>query len=140
MRLDAVCRRDPIYIYKGGVVSYDKLVSAVDSIKMKASGVIFNTADGNKTIDIANIDSMTFANVADVSADGNIYIIYNSDNSVEVKNPYYAAGVAISVNGTTVSSADQTISGATVIATSTAGLSDLVYHVQGTTNGWFFNI
>jgi trimeric autotransporter adhesin len=124
---------ETLYIYKGGVVSYDKLVSAVDSIKMKASGVIFNTADGNKTIDIANIDSMTFADVADVSADGNIYIIYNSDNTVEVKNPYYAAGVAISVNGTTASAADQTLSGATVIATSTAGLSDLVYHVQGTT-------
>jgi hypothetical protein len=112
-------------------------VSAVDSIKMKASGVIFNTADGNKTIDIANIDSMTFADVADVSADGNIYIIYNSDNTVEVKNPYYAAGVAISVNGTTASAADQTLSGATVIATSTAGTFRLGLSCAGYHYRWF---
>lgn len=128
----ALMASQTMYIFKGGAVSYDKLVSEIDSLKLASEKAIFHIdADGStKTLDIANIDSMTFADI-NTTATGDITIIYTS-GSVEVINPYYASGVAISVNGTTTTSADQTLTGSTVSATSTAALSGLVYHVQGT--------
>lgn len=130
----ALMASNTLYVFKDGVITYSKAVGDVDSIKAGSGKVVYHIdGDGSsKSFNIANIDSMTFAEVADVQADGNIYIIYKT-GAVEIINPYFASGLTISVDGTATASADETLTGSTVTVNAATAISDLTYHVQGTT-------
>ena len=124
-----------VFVHKNGVVIYDKIVSDVDSLKLQGGTAVFHVdGDGSvKKLKISEIDSLTFGELQEVNADGNIYITY-AGNTVEVQNPYYASGLSVVVDGVEVTSAKETISGSNVVVMAATAISGLTYHIGGATS------
>ena len=115
-----------LHTHRNGNVTFEKKISEIDSIWFLNNSAVFTHNSGLQTIQFVNIDSVTF------SADStmptyDIYIVYNG-NSVTVTNPLSSAGVTI------------TDSMAHVNVVTTAGISDITYHVSGTTTDGCLNI
>ena len=115
-----------LHTHRNGNITFEKKISEIDSIWFLNNSAVFTHNSGLQTIQFVNIDSVTF------SADStmptyDIYIVYNG-NSVTVTNPLASAGVTI------------TDSMAHVNVVTTAGISDITYHVSGTTTDGCLNI
>ena len=115
-----------LHTHRNGAVTFEKRISEIDSIWFQNNNAVFTFNSGLQTIPFTNIDSVTFSTDSTMPT-YDIYIIYNG-NSVTVTNPLAGAGVTI------------TDSAAHVHVVTTAGLSDLTYHVSGTTSDGCLNI
>lgn len=115
-----------LHTHQGGNVTFEKKISQIDSINFLNSSAVFTYNTGHTSLPFSNIDSVTFSTDSLIPT-YDIYIIY-SGNTVTVTNPLATSGVTITTNG----------AGVTVV--STAGLSDITYHLSGSTLDGFFNI
>lgn len=116
-----------LHTHRNGNVTFEKKVSAMDSIHFLNQSAVFHY-NGNDYLSfpVSEIDSVTFSTDSMMSAN-DIYITYMG-NSVSIVNPLAGAGVAITADAAGVS------------VVSTAGISDITYHVSGTTPDGFLNI
>jgi len=115
-----------LHTHRGGNVTFEKKISQIDSINFLNSSAVFSYNTGHTSLPFSNIDSVTFSTDSLIPT-YDIYITY-SGSTVTVTNPLAASGVTITTNGV----------GVTVV--STAGLSDITYHLSGSTLDGFFNI
>ena len=115
-----------LHTHRNGTVTFEKKISEIDSIWFQNNSAVFNYNSGLQTIPFTNIDSVTFS-TDNIVPTYDIYIVYNG-NSVTITNPLAGAGVTI------------TDSAARVSVVTTAGISDITYHVSGTTNNGCLNI
>lgn len=109
-----------VVVHNSGNTIYASPIASVDSIKLDNTYSKFKISGQTSTLDIRKnvIDSLTFT-TSTVDLD-KIYIIYNGTDNATIINPYSASGVTI------------TASGGTVTATSTSAISNLQYHLLGT--------
>lgn len=115
-----------LHTHRNGTVTFEKKISEIDSIWFQNNSAVFNYNSGLQTIPFTNIDSVTFG-TDNIVPTYDIYIIYNG-SSVTITNPLASAGVTI------------TDSAARVSVVTTAGISDITYHVSGTTTDGCLNI
>ena len=115
-----------LHTHRNGNVTFEKKISEIDSIWFQSNSAVFNYNSGLQTIPFTNIDSVTFS-TDNIMPAYDIYIIYNG-NSVTITNPLAGAGVTI------------TDSAACVNVVTTAGITDIIYHVSGTTTDGCLNI
>lgn len=115
-----------LHTHRNGTVTFEKKISEIDSIWFQNNSAVFNYNSGLQTIPFTNIDSVTFSTESLLTT-YDIYIIYEG-NSVTITNPLANAGVNITDSASCV----------TVVAT--AGISDITYHVSGTTTNGCLNI
>lgn len=115
-----------LHTHRNGTVTFEKKISEIDSIWFQNNNAVFNYNSGLQTIPFTNIDSVTFSTESLLTT-YDIYIIYEG-NSVTITNPLANAGVNI------------TDSASCVTVVTTAGISDITYHVSGTTTNGCLNI
>ena len=115
-----------LHTHRNGTVTFEKKISEIDSIWFQNNSAVFNYNSGLQTIPFTNIDSVTFS-TDNIVPTYDIYIVYNG-NSVTITNPLAGAGVTI------------TDSAAYVSVVTTAGISDITYHVSGNTTDGCLNI
>ena len=115
-----------MHTHRNGNVTFEKRISQLDSVNFLNNSVLFNYSNDYLSFPFSQIDSVTFSQEP-LMAENDIYIQYNG-NTVTVINPFANAGVSITTNA----------AGVTVV--STAGISDITYHVSGTTSDGFLNI
>ena len=115
-----------LHTHRNGNIIFEKKTSQIDSINFLNNNALFNVNGSYISLPFTEIDSVTFSNDTLLPA-YDIYITYNGA-TVSVTNPLAASGVSI------------TTSGAGVTVVSTAGLTDITYHLSGTTTDGFFNI
>ena len=115
-----------LHTHRNGTVTFEKRISEIDSVWFQNSSAVFTYSNGLQTIPFTNIDSVTFSTDSTMPT-YDIYIVYNG-NSVTVTNPLAGAGVTV------------TDSAARVNVVTTAGISDITYHVSGTTPDGCLNI
>ena len=115
-----------LHTHRNGNVIFEKKISQIDSINFLNNSTIFNFNGSYTSLPFSEIDSVTFSTDTLVPT-YDIYIVYNG-TTVSVTNPLASSGVNIATNG------------AGVTVTSTAGLSDITYHLSGSTTDGFFNI
>lgn len=111
-----------VIVHNSGNTMYASPIASVDSIKLDNTYSKFKLSGQTSTLDIRKnvIDSLTFTNNT-VNLD-KIYIIYNGTDNATIINPYSASGVTI------------TAVGGAVTATSTSSISNLQYHLLGTSS------
>ena len=111
-----------VIVHNSGNTMYASPIASVDSIKLDNTYSKFKLSGQTSTLDIRKnvIDSLTFTNNT-VDLD-KIYIIYNGTDNATIINPYSASGVTI------------TATGGAVTATSTSSISNLQYHLLGTSS------
>jgi len=112
--------------HRNGNVIFRKKISQLDSLNLLNNNAIFHYNNSYTSLPFTEIDSVTFSTDSATTA-YDIYIVYNG-TSVTVTNPLAGSGVTI------------TTSGAGVTVVSTAGITDITYHVSGTTTDGFLNI
>jgi len=111
-----------LHLHNGNQVLFEKQVTDMDSITFGTYSSSFNFGNGYLSFPYSEIDSITFSTDSMMSGRV-IYITYNGV-SVSIVNPFEADGVTITADG------------ADVTVTSTAGLTDIEYHLSGqTTDG-----
>ena len=115
-----------LHLYNGGNVVFEKSITEIDSIHFSGANSIFNFSNDYLSFPCSDVDSITFSEDTLMSAN-DIYITYNNSN-VTIINPLASSGVSI------------TNSNAQVTVTSTANISDIVYHVSGTTGDGYLYI
>ena len=115
-----------LHIHHNENVTFEKKISQLDSINFLNNSALFNYNNDYLSFPFGQIDSVTFSQEP-LMAENDIYIHYDG-NTASVINPFADAGVTITMNG----------AGVTVV--STAGISDITYHVSGTTNDGYLNI
>ena len=115
-----------LHTHRNGNIIFEKKVSQIDSINFLNNSAVFNVNGSYTSLPFTEIDSVTFSDDSQVSA-YDIYITYNGA-TVSITNPLAASGVII------------TDSAAYVTVVSTAGLSDITYHLSGTTTDGAFKI
>ena len=115
-----------LHTHRNGSIIFEKKTSQIDSINFQNNSAVFNVNGSYTSLPFTEIDSVTFSDDSQVSA-YDIYITYNG-TTVSITNPLAASGVSI------------TTSGAGVTVLSTAGLSDITYHLSGTTSDGSFTI
>jgi len=115
-----------LHTHRNGNVTFEKRISQIDSIWFQNNSAVFTYNSGLQTIPFTNIDSVTFSTDS-VMPTYDIYIVYNG-SSVTITNPLASAGVTI------------TDSAARVNVVTTAGISDITYHVSGSTTDGCLNI
>jgi hypothetical protein len=109
-----------IIVHQGTNVLLDTNVAKLQGISFENHSSVFNFNDGSShSILLSDIDSLTFS--GDMDTTQKVHITY-AQNQVTVVNPYENQGVSITVNGSAVS-----------IAT-TAGISDIEYLIDGTSD------
>lgn len=122
-------------VHSGGQVLFQHATTQMDSIKSHERMATFYYGDGSWSRNIHQIDSLTFAMVSNsdttnyqdtTAVDTATSIrIHWVGNTVEVVNPYESNGVAVTVSGQDVSIEDG------------ASISNLVYELSGTGQGFF---
>lgn len=115
-----------LHTHRNGNVTFEKRISQIDSIHFLNNSAVFTYNTGHTSLPFSNIDSVTFSTDSLIPT-YDIYIVYNG-NSVTITNPLSSAGVTI------------TDSAAHVNVVTTAGISDITYHLSGSTADGFFNI
>lgn len=115
-----------LHTHRNGTVTFEKKINEIDSIWFQNNSAVFTYNSGLQTIPFTNIDSVTFS-TENILQSYDIYIVYNG-SSASITNPLAGAGVAI------------TDSAAHVSVVTTAGISDITYHVSGTTSDGCLNI
>lgn len=121
-----------IKVFGGGAVLFQKPTAEMDSIKSDGSTLFFHYDGGSLSFLRSDVDSVTFADIQDVGGDtadvdttSMVTVEWNNGN-VTVTNPYANQGLTIMINGETV------------VASSSAGIADIVYRLKGSsTNGSF---
>ena len=115
-----------LHTHRNGNIIFEKKISQIDSINLLNNSAIFNVNGSYTSLPFSEIDSVTFSNDTLIPT-YDIYIIYNG-TTVNITNPLAASGVTI------------TDSAAYVTVVSTAGLTDITYHLSGTTTDGSFKI
>ncbi|MBQ6156826.1 MAG: carbohydrate-binding domain-containing protein [Bacteroidales bacterium] len=115
-----------LHTHRNGNIIFEKKISQIDSINLLNNSAIFNVNGSYTSLPFSEIDSVTFSNDT-LMPTYDIYIIYNG-TTVNITNPLAASGVTI------------TDSAAYVTVVSTAGLTDITYHLSGTTTDGSFKI
>lgn len=115
-----------LHTHRNGNVTFEKKISQIDSIHFLNNSAVFNYSNDYLAFPFAEMDSVTFS-TSPLMAEHDIYIVYNG-STVTITNPLANAGVTI------------TTSGAGVTVVTTAGLSNITYHLSGTTSDGFLNI
>ena len=111
---------------QGGHVSFEKKIADIDSIKLTGSNSIIHYANDYMTFPYLQVDSITF-DTASVFSDRDIYVTYNG-SSVTIINPLASSGVSIVTDGAGVS------------VTAAANITDITYHLSGSTPEGYFHI
>lgn len=112
--------------HQGGHVSFEKKIADIDSIKLTGSNSIIHYANDYMTFPYLQVDSITF-DTASVFSDRDIYVTYNG-SSVTIINPLASSGVSIVTDGAGVS------------VTAAANITDITYHLSGSTPEGYFHI
>ena len=115
-----------LHTHRNGNVTFEKKISQIDSIHFLNNSAVFNYSNDYLAFPFAEMDSVTFS-TSPLMAEHDIYIVYNGSTAT-ITNPLANAGVTI------------TTSGAGVTVVTTAGLSNITYHLSGTTSDGFLNI
>ena len=115
-----------LHTHRSGNVIFEKKISQIDSVNFLNNSVLFNYNSDYLSFPFGQVDSVTFSQEPLMTAN-DIYIQYNG-NTVAVTNPLANAGVSITTEA----------AGVTIVTT--AGISDITYHVSGATNDGFLNI
>lgn len=113
-----------IIVHNSGNQMFSSPISSVDSIKFDSNYSKFRISGENDLLQIRKniIDSISFSSTT-VASD-KIYIIFNGSDSPTIINPFSTQGITI------------TASGANVTSVGNSGISDVEYHLLGTsTNG-----
>ena len=87
-------------VHNTGFTLYDKDVSTIEGFHFDGTHLFINDENGGTTLNIRDIDSITFP-WQEAPSDDTVYITYNG-SSVNVSNPFSDYGVYISVNGAEV--------------------------------------
>jgi len=87
-------------VFNNAFLLYDKEVNNIEQFRFDGSNMFIQDADGSVTLNIRDIDSITFPWQEAPSGD-TVYIIYNG-SSVSVSNPFSNNGVEVNANGATV--------------------------------------
>ena len=87
-------------VHNTGFTLYDKDVSTIENFHFDGTHLFINDRNGGMTLNISDIDSITFPWHETPSGD-TVYITYNG-SSVDVTNPFSDDGVYINVNGAEV--------------------------------------
>ena len=87
-------------VHNTGFTLYDKDVSTIEDFHFDGTCLFINDENGGTTLNIRDIDSITFPWREAPSGD-TVYITYNGSN-VEVSNPFSNDGVYIQTNGAEV--------------------------------------
>ena len=87
-------------VFNNAFLLYDKEVNTVENFHFDDSHMFIHDADGGITLNIRDIDSITFP-WQEAPSDDTVYITYNG-SSVDVINPFSDYGVYISINGANV--------------------------------------
>lgn len=117
-----------INVHYAGNTIYKSEITKVDSIKLTNQFVNIKESSIVSTFEIQKsfIDSISFD--TNPINEREIFVIYNGLENATIINPYNDKGVVISVNGGIVS------------ATSTAGITNLVYNLIGTSSNGSFSL
>lgn len=109
-----------LHLYNGNNIVFERAVTSIDSIKFNTYNSIFNYDNDFLIFPTSDIDSITFSTDT-LLEDNSIYIVYNG-NTVTITNPLADEGVSIDTNGADVS------------VVTTAGMTDINYHILGQTS------
>lgn len=97
----AKAQQEQIYIHSNGSVIYQNGTSDVENMQFSGHSTIINAQQGNSTISITSIDSITFGRPELPPSSDMVIITYNG-NDVQVENPFSGAGVTVSHNNANV--------------------------------------
>ena len=109
-------------MHHSGDTLYSKVLTAVDSVKLDSAYAKFNFSEAPTLINIkkAMVDSITFTTSAITAT--KIFIIYNGTDDATIINPYASQGISITATGGIVS------------VTAASGISNLEYHLLGSSS------
>jgi hypothetical protein len=122
----AFCQ-DTLLMYHSGSVIYQNNISNIDSLKLgnSTSNLLINTSSNQTSFPISGIDSIIFASQGNNTTSNIVYVIYNGDTATVI-NPITDTNFLVSV------------SGANVTITTTAEISNIEYHLSGTSSDGSF--
>jgi hypothetical protein len=122
----AFCQ-DTLLMYHSGNVIYQNNISNIDSLKLgnSTSNLLINTSGNQTSFPISGIDSIVFASQGTNTTSNIVYVIYNGDTATVI-NPITDTNFLVSVSGANVS------------ITTTAGISNIEYHLSGTSSDGSF--
>ena len=89
-----------IRVHNTGFAIYDKDVNTIEDMRFDGSHMFINDEDGGSTLNIREIDSITFY-VETAHTGDTVYITYNG-NSVLIDNPFSNDGVTVTTNSADV--------------------------------------
>ena len=112
--------------HQSGHISFEKKIADIDSIKLTGNSSIVHYGNDYMTFPYLQMDSITF-DTESVFSDRDIYITYNG-SSVTIVNPLASSGVSIVTDGAGVS------------VTAAANITDITYHLSGSTSEGYFHI
>ena len=112
--------------HQSGHVTFEKKIADIDSIKLTGTSSILHYGNDYMTFPYLQVDSITF-DTASVFSDRDIYVTYNG-GSVTIVNPLASSGVSIVTDGAGVS------------VTAAANITDITYHLSGSTPDGYFHI
>ncbi len=112
--------QNKIVIHRTGNVTFESLLTNVDSIKFSGTSSFFNFKNGLQEIPVSEIDSVTFAEYTQPYGDV-VEIRYNG-TLVEVINPLAENGVNIAVDG------------AKVTVTALSAIRNISYNLSGSSD------
>src|SRR5574344_515546 len=121
--------QDTIMMYHSGNVIYQNSISVIDSLKLtNSTSDLLIQSSGNQTLlPVSGIDSIIFANNGSQETSKVVYIIYNGDTAIVI-NPITDTNFVVSV------------SGANVAITTEAEISNIEYHLSGTSSNGSFTL
>lgn len=119
--------QDTLLMYRSGSVIYQNKISSIDSLKLtnNANTLLINSNSSQTNFPISGIDSIVFSNQGSDVTSNVVYVEYD-DDTANVVYSITDTNFIVSVNGANVS------------ITTTAGISNIEYHLSGTSNDGSF--